>query len=358
MNSVLAIGLVLSVSGLAQPAEAPKPTAPATAPAPAAPAPAADLPAGIVAEGAKAERICTGHKFTEGPVWIASSATAGGGYLLFSDIPADTIFKWTPGGGGERGEGGELTKSKAEPWLSPSGNSNGLTLDTQGRLLIAQHAGSVSRRDKLAVPEVLAEKFEGKQLNSPNDLCVRSDGVIYFTDPPYGLRPPLGPEDRKKMLDFSGVYMLKPDGSLTALIRDMPTPNGIALSPDEKTIYVADTSRGNARAYAVNADGTLGEGRPFAELKFESGPRAGKSAGADGVRVDEKGNVYIAASGGAWVFDPEGKKLGVIRIEGSATNLCFGGPDRKTLFITGGSSVWAVRTLVAGLPTPLPTPKK
>lgn len=344
MNSVLAIGLVLSVSGLAQPAEAPKPMAPSTVPAP-----AADAPAGIVAEGAKAERICTGHRFTEGPVWINSES---GGYLLFSDIPADTIFKWTPG------EGGELTKNKAEPWLSPSGNSNGLTLDTQGRLLIAEHAGRVSRRDKLAVPEVLVEKFEGKQLNSPNDLCVRSDGVIYFTDPPYGLKRPPGPDDRKKMLDFNGVYLLKPDGTLTVLVKDMPTPNGIALSPDEKTIYIADTSRGSARAYAVNADGTLGEGRPFAELKFADGPRAGKSAGADGVRVDEKGNVYIAASGGAWVFDPEGKKLGVIRIEGSATNLCFGGPDRKTMFITGGSSVWAVRTLIAGLPTPSAAPKK
>ncbi len=348
MKRMCLVTVFLAAHVGAQPTDAPKPPS-AEPPKPAADA-AVDGPSSIVASGVRAQRICTGHRFTEGPVWITDAGAPGGGFLLFSDIPANTIFKWTPAADGT------LAESKATAWLSPSGHSNGLTLDTKGNVLIAQHAGAVARREKLGEPTILADKFDGKPLNSPNDLCVRSDGLIYFTDPPYGLGR-LGPGGRERGLDFCGVYLLTPDGTVSVQVKDMPTPNGIALSPDEKTIYVADTSRGNVRAYAVNPDGTFGAGRPFAELKFAEGPRAGKSAGADGIRVDEQGHVYVAASGGAWVYDAGGKHLGVIRIEGSATNLCFGGPDRKTLFITGGSSVWAVRTLIAGLPTPRPAPK-
>lgn len=353
MKSVPAIGavVVMSVSSAwAQPGETPKPTAvppaPASAPAPAASPAESDALAAVVPSGAKPVRICTGHQFTEGPLWIADAASPGGGYLLFSDIPVNTIFKWTPG------EGGALDKSTATPWLTPTGNSNGLTLDTEGRVLIAQHAGKVSRREGQAEPVVLAEKYQDKQLNSPNDLCARSDGLIYFTDPPYGLGR-LGPGGREREQPICGVYLLKPDGSVTVLVKDLPTPNGIAFSPDEKAIYIADTSRGIVNTYPVNPDGTLGEGKLFAEVKHTEGAKAGKSAGPDGVRVDTRGNVYVAAAGGAWVFDSAGKKLGVIRIEGSATNVCFGGADRTTLFMTSSANVWAMRTLIPGLPTPM-----
>lgn len=346
--TTMAILAALAISGAVsgQPASD-APAAPAkTDPKPAEPKPEAGagvpIPAGIVAADAKAERIAEGHSFTEGPVWVDGPAgpdgAAGGGSLYYSDIPKNSVYVWREG-------------QAAAKFISPSGQSNGLIAGPEGTLIAAAHAGRV---DVLALdkpPRTLAEKFEGKGLNSPNDLCVGPDGAIYFTDPPYGLRGPLGPAGRTRELEYSGVYRLAADGTLTLLHKDLRTPNGLAFSPDAKTLYVADTSTGTISAFDLKPDGTLGEKRAFAATKD---PESGRPAGADGVKVDTAGNVYCAARGGVWVFSPAGDLLGRIPIDRNVTNLCFGGPDRTWLFATTGGAVYRVRTLVPGLKTPAP----
>ncbi|MCW3978330.1 MAG: SMP-30/gluconolactonase/LRE family protein, partial [Candidatus Bathyarchaeota archaeon] len=194
---------------------------------------------------AAVEKVAGGFEFTEGPVWVPD------GYLLFSDIPASTIYRWTPG------------SVSAEVFRAPSGRSNGLTLDREGRLLACEHDRRLSRTEGDGSVVTLAERYEGKLLNSPNDVVVRSDGSIYFTDPPYGL--PRQEEGRE--LDFNGVYRLAPDGALTLLDDSFDRPNGLAFSPDERVLYVNDSRRGHIRAFDVRADGTLSNGRVFAELR-------------------------------------------------------------------------------------------
>ena len=260
-------------------------------------------------------RIATDLEFTEGPVWHPD------GYLLFSDIPADTIYKWTPDG-------------KLEKFRSPSGNSNGLTLDRQGRLVACEHGNRrVSRIEPDGTVAVLADKYQGKGLNSPNDVVVKSDGCVYFTDPPYGVQP----EDRE--LDFQGVYRIAPDGTMTLLVDDFEKPNGLAFSPDEKTLYVDDTERRHVRAFDVQQDGTLANGRIFAELGQHR---------PDGMKVDVNGNVYVTASF-VWVFDSAGKHLGNIVTPDAPANCAFGGPENKTLFITARPSVYRVELKVQGV---------
>lgn len=321
----------------------PKPDA--LKPVPAGPAPVEGAMAMILPDGSRVVRIATGHMFTEGPLWVSDEQSPSGGYLLFSDIPANKVFKWTTSAAGD------YVESAAEPIIEDSGHSNGLTLDAEGRLLLAQHDGRVSYRDADGKLVVICDKHDGKGLNSPNDLCVRSDRAVFFTDPPYGVRG----SGRTKELDFSGVYRIKQDGTTVLLNKAMSTPNGIAFSPDEKTLYVADTSKGKIHAFSFVEGDLLDEGRVFAELRFAEGERKGKSAGGDGVRVDVEGNVYCAGSGGVWVFDPTGKHLGVVAIPGNATNLCFGGKDRKTMFITGGKNVYAVKVKIAGCESPKKT---
>lgn len=309
----------------------------------------------IIETDARVVRIVSGRRFTEGPLWAAGQNLGAEG-LLFTDIPADTVYLWKPG------SGSALVESEAEIYEQPSGKANGLAL-TRVRsrvpaqvsqpgyrpgLILAQHDGRLSIKGRLDRPAPFAEKFEGKALNSPNDIAVHSGGSIYFTDPPYGVGK------RTRELDFSGVYRLGKDGTLTLLVRDLPTPNGLAFSPDERVLYLADSSRGELYAFDVNADGSLGERRLFALLtrpRESGGPGSSdaqpkpRSASPDGVKVDDRGNVYCAAFGGVWVFSADGTKLGVIETPEQPSNLCFGfsgEPARPTLFITARSSVYAV----------------
>jgi gluconolactonase len=265
------------------------------------------------------EKVASGFQFTEGPVWHPS------GFLLFSDIPANTIYKLSPMG-------------KVEPFRSPSGNSNGLSLDFRRRLLACEHGNRrVSRTEEDGSVVSLAERYRGKRLNSPNDLVVRSDGTIYFTDPPYGVDP----KDRE--LDFQGVYMIRPDGDLVLLLDDFDRPNGITLSPDESILYVADTNRNHVRAFDLMPDGRLGNQRVFAVLEKD-----GIEGRPDGMKVDVLGNLYVAGSVGIWVFDPGGRLIGIIRTPEAPANCAFGGYDGRTLFITARSSIYSVRTRFAG----------
>jgi sugar lactone lactonase YvrE len=264
------------------------------------------------------EQIASDLKFTEGPVWHPD------GYLLFSDIPADIIYKWT-------------TDGKLGVFLSPSGNSNGLTFDKQGRLIACEHGNRrVTRIEADGKVVSLAEKYDGKRLNSPNDVVVKSDGSIYFTDPPYGIQP-----DQQE-LSFNGVYRISPDGVLTLLVNDIDRPNGLVFSPDEKVLYIADTARKHVKAFDVKLDGTLANGRVFADLSAE------KVDGPDGMKVDVKGNLYVT-SGVTWVFDNSGKHLGDIVTPEPPANCAFGGSDNKTLFITARTSVYKVQLKVVGI---------
>jgi gluconolactonase len=266
-----------------------------------------------IIESEEPERIATGFQFTEGPVWHPD------GYLLFSDIPANSILKWTPDG-------------NVETFRKPSGNSNGLTFDRQGLFIACEHGNRrVSRTEKDGAVVTLADRYSGKRLNSPNDVAVKSDGSIYFTDPPYGV------EEDQRELDFQGVYRLAPDGTLTLLVDDFDRPNGLAFSPDEKILYVDDTNRRHVRAFDVQPDGTLKNGRVLAELKSD------KPGGPDGMKVDTKGNLYVTGPGGTWVFDSTGKHLGTIVTPEEPANCAFGGKDNKTLFITAQTSVYCVK---------------
>ncbi len=273
-----------------------------------------------IVESSEPIKIADSLQFTEGPVWHHE------GYLLFSDIPANKIYKWSPDG-------------KLEVYRSPSGNSNGLTLDQQGRLIACEHGNRrVSRTETDGQIVCLADKYQDKRLNSPNDVVVKSDGSIYFTDPPYGVQP-----DQRE-LDFQGVYRIDPDGTLRLLVDDFEKPNGIVFSPDEKILYVADTERKHVRAFDVQPDGSLANSRVFADLSAE------KIHGPDGMKVDVNGNLYVT-SGVVWIFNSEGKHLGNIVTPEAPANCAFGDDDYKTLFITARTSVYKVRLKVQGLPT-------
>ena len=272
----------------------------------------------IVAPDAEVEKVAGGFEFTEGPVWHPD------GFLLFSDIPANTIYQW---------QGGKTTTFR-----QPSGNANGNILDQSGRLVTAEHGNrrvSLTENDGEIV--TLASKYRGKRLNSPNDLAVRSDGSIYFTDPPYGI------ESEREELGFYGVYRLAPDGTLTLLVDDFVRPNGIVLSPDETKLYVNDSQEGHIRVFDVGADG-IDNGKVFAELKPPS-----KEGAADGMEVDMKGNIYSTGPGGVWIFSPDGSLLGVIETPEVPTNLAWGDRDYKTLYITANTSVYRIRLKISGI---------
>jgi gluconolactonase len=278
----------------------------------------------IVPSDAKIEKLADGFRWAEGPVWIKDP-----GFLVFSDVEANTVYRWTPGTYG------------TERYLTPSGytgpskrggepGSNGLTLDPDGNLVLMQHGDrKVVRRvgDKF---EPLAEKHEGKRLNSPNDGVYKSNGDFYFTDPPYGLER--GVDDPARELDFQGVYRISKDGKLTLLTKELSRPNGIAFSPDEKTLYVAnsDPERAIWMAYPVKDDGTLGQGKVFADVTKLVGKKKGLP---DGLKVDQSGNVFATGPGGVLIFAPDGTHLGSIDT-GEATANCGWGDDRSTLYIT------------------------
>lgn len=279
----------------------------------------------IAPEGTRVEKLAAGFFFTEGPVW-----NPGGGYLLFSDIPESRIRKWSPIEG--------ITEFRF-----PSGKSNGLTLDREGRLIACEHANRrVSRTEKDGTIITIASHYRGRRLNSPNDVVVKSDGAVYFTDPPYGLNPTFGIAQRQE-LEFYGVYRVEPDGGDVRLLVEDSVPNGLAFSPDERLLYVADTEQNHVRVFDVKADGSLTNGRLFAELP-------GEPLAPDGIKVDVEGNVYTTGRGGIWVFDPGGRRLGIIPVPELPANLAWGDTDWKTLYITARTSLYRVRLNIAGVP--------
>jgi len=270
---------------------------------------------------ARVEKVTGGFQFTEGPVWVPD------GYLLFSDIPANRIYKWVPGA------------SQAEVWREPSGHSNGLTLDRRGRLVACEHDRRVSQTETDGTVTAIAERYQGRRLNSPNDIVVRSDGSIYFTDPPYGL-----PEQKEgKELDFNGVFRLAPDGTLTLLDDSFERPNGLAFSPDESVLYVDDSYGGHIRAFDVLDDGTLANGRVFADLRNPDAEGV-----PDGMKVDIEGNVFSTGAGGIWVVAPSGEVLGLIEVPEVPANLAWGGSDLKMLYITARTGLYRIQTQTGG----------
>lgn len=282
----------------------------------------------LIDPDASLEQLGTGCEFTEGPVWHAE-----GKFLLFSDIPANRMKKWTA----EEG----ITNFRV-----PSGKSNGLTYDKQGRLVTCEHANRrVSRTEADGTVVTIASHYEGKRLNSPNDLIVKSDGSIYFSDPPYGLTADYGVEGEQD-LDFQGVYRLSPDGqTVTLLVDDFDRPNGLCFSPDESILYINDTERMHVRVFDVQADGTITNGRIFAEEEGDNGV-------PDGMKIDTHGNVYLTGPGGIWIFDTSGEHLGIIQTPERAANLGWGGDNWSTLFITASTSLYSIQCKVSGIPVP------
>jgi gluconolactonase len=285
-------------------------------------------------------KLCTGFTFTEGPVWVASDKA-----LLFSDIPGNRTYRWRPG------------MKEAEVYREPSGFANGLALDARGTVLACEHGGRrVSRSPYVpggpsAPPAVLVDRYDGKRLNSPNDLVVHSSGAIYFTDPTYGLPRPgarlvLGDPNARQELTYQAVYRTGPDGSFGVVWQDFTQPNGLAFSPDESLLYIGDSQDRVIRRFEVKPDGSLRGGEVFVDMSADE-----RRGVPDGMKVDEDGRLWTTGAGGVWVVSASGKRLGVFECEEHAANLAFGGPKFATLFLTAGTSVYSVETKVRGIAT-------
>jgi gluconolactonase len=302
----------------------------------------------IIPTGAKVEKLADGFGFLEGPVWVRK-----GGYLLFSDIPANVINKWNPSdgkvsvflpysgftGADSSGVGMQLNNGHAMVTLL---GSNAVTLDPQGRVVYCTHGDhQVVRVEAGGKRTVLASQYEGKRLNSPNDLVYKSDGSLYFTDPPAGFRE--GDKDPKKELPFNGVYLLK-DGNLRLLTKDMAVPNGIAFSPDEKFLYVNDSAKKTITRFEVQADDTISNGQLLIDMTPDKAPGV-----PDGMKVDQKGNIYCTGPGGFWIMSPEGKHLGTVLTSELPANLAFGEADGKTLFLTARTGLYRIRLKIPGV---------
>jgi gluconolactonase len=278
-----------------------------------------------IVESTEAERLATGFVFTEGPLWHPD------GYLLFVDIRRSLIFRLVPG-------------AEPEVMRANSGGSNGLTFDLQGRLVMCESDNRrITRmeRDGTIIP--LAERWEGKRLNRPNDVVCRSDGGIYFTNPGGRLEP------SERGIDFSGVHRIAPDGTVTAIITEFEYPNGLAFSPDESLLYVANTREDmHIKAFDVQPDGSVANGRIFADMSSDE-----PDGVPDGMKVDVEGRVYCTGPGGCWVFDASGSRLGIIRLPEIPANCAWGGAGNRTMFFTARTSVYSMRMTTPG--TKIPT---
>jgi gluconolactonase len=298
----------------------------------------------LIPADTKIEKIADDLLWSEGPLWDSKTKS-----LLFSDIPRNVVMKWHT----EKGVARFLESSGytgAAPYTGREPGSNGLTFDLQGRLTLCQHGDRrVSRRETDGTMVALATTFEGKKLNSPNDLVFDSAGALYFTDPPYGL--PGTFTDPTKELSFQGVFRVSKDGRIALLTKELEAPNGLAFSPDYKTLYVAN-SRASApiwMAYTVNADGTLGKGRVFADSSkyYKEGDGV-----PDGMKVDVKGNVFATGPGGVLIYASDGTLLGRILTGVPTSNVAFG-EDGATLFVTANHRVLRLRTITRGVPLPV-----
>jgi gluconolactonase len=275
------------------------------------------------------KRLSTGYFFTEGPIWMPQ------GFLLFSDIPGNTIYQWRSDGTVER-------------FRYPSHNANGQTVDREGRLVTCeQETRRVSRTDADGTVVTLADSYNGKRLNSPNDVIVKSDGSIYFTDPVAHTIPREAVEQ-----ECNGLYRVLPDGMVERLADDMAYPNGLAFNPDERLLYVVDTQREQVRAFDVQTDGTLRNSRVHIDMEH---PQTGfYSGGPDGMKVDAEGNLYITGADGVWVFQPNGTWIGNLTTRSDqrhaepAANLAWGGDDGKSLFVAACSSIYCFRMKIPG----------
>ena len=284
------------------------------------------------------KKLCTGFTFTEGPLWVASDKA-----LLFSDIPGNRTYRWRPG------------KSEAEVYREPSGFGNGITIDARGTILTCEHGGRrVARSPYVADGPSgpvfpLVDRYDGKRLNSPNDLVVHSTGAIYFTDPTYGLPRPgarlvMGDPHARQELSYQGVYRAGPDGSFGVLVQDFTQPNGLAFSPDESVLYIGDSQDKIIRRFELKPDGSLRGGDVFVDMSDDERPGV-----PDGMKVDEDGRLWTTGAGGVWVVSESGKRLGVFECEEHAANLTFGGTKFSTLYLTAGTSVYSVETKVRGI---------
>jgi gluconolactonase len=291
----------------------------------------------LLPAGAQMEVLAEGFTWSEGPVWMTSA-----GQLLFSDVPENRIYRWKEGAG-------------ISVFLEPSGftgttydgrerGSNGLTFDREGRLTLCQHG---DRRIARQTPDgkgfvSVVDHWEGKRFNSPNDLCIDRAGNLFFTDPPYGMGP-----GTSKELDFFGVFRLGADGKLTVVTRDLVRPNGIALSPDQHTLYVGSTDAPSPfiMAYALRPDGTNGPGTVFFDGTALIA-RTKRPGLMDGMKVDTQGNLWATGPGGVLIISPAGKQLGTLLTGGPTANCAFGGADGKTLFITAGNRLLRIKTNV------------
>jgi gluconolactonase len=281
-------------------------------------------PLDAVLESKDAERLATGFKFTEGPLWHPD------GFYYFVDIRNNNLHRITPG------KAAELVRAN-------TGEGNGTTFDLEGRLVICEGGNRrVTRWTADGTSEVLMDRWKGKRLNRPNDVVCKSDGSIYFTDP--GLRVPF----EQREIPHAAVYRVAPDGT-PSMVADFEYPNGLAFSPDERLLYVANTRWAQyIHVLELDAKGTMVRRRIFAEMPSDSD----KNGVPDGMKVDVEGRVYCTGPDGTWVFAPDGTKLGIIRTPEFAANVAFGGPDLKTLFFTANTSVYTLRMKVPGQPHP------
>ena len=291
----------------------------------------------LIAPGAKIEKLAEGYSWSEGPVWISR-----GGYLLFSDVPRNSVFKWMEGEGASA-----YLANSGYTGATPRGGepgSNGLTVDSSGRLVLCEHGNRrVSRLNRQGF-ETLAQYYEFHRLNSPNDLVFKSNGDLYFTDPPYGLEG--NNADPKKELLFNGVYRVDKKGAVTLLTSKLTFPNGLAFSPDEKTLYVANSDPKWAiwMAFEVSDDGTLGENRVFFDATAMAKDKPGMP---DGLKVDRAGNLFATGPGGVLIFSPEGIHLGTLST-GEPTANCAWGNDGSMLYITVNHWLCRIQTTTKG----------